>query len=621
LISNAFKFTEKGEVLVKVETAGSEDALPGEVLLRISVSDTGIGMSAEQQARLFQSFTQADSSTTRKYGGTGLGLVISRRLARLMDGDLAVDSTPGKGTTFLFTARLGVEAQPEGQTRVAPAGVAERPVLVVEDTETSRDLLETLLRSWSIAPVSVATAEEGLALLERRNRKGGSDPFGLVVLDWMLPGMNGLEAAERIRARDETRTLPIVLISAYAGKEEEARCAALGVNVFLPKPITASSLFDAVVESQGARVHAARRALDVPLDREFDAHVLLAEDNEANQMVASEILSRLGIELDIANNGREALEMIRTGGEKYAAVLMDVQMPEMDGLAATRAMRNDPALQGLPILAMTANAMKADLEACLAAGMNDYITKPIDRKALVQTLRRWLPARQQPLKDADSGASGPELASSPPPASAMPDDHPRLEGIDVTESLERLGLEFASFRRMLIRFADGQGATLDALRAAVSSGDGAAAARHAHAIAGASGNLGAEALRTAAKALERAGRDGRNDLAALLADLEGKAAVVFRSIDTLRDAGPASTRAGNLLVPAAARAALERLRAALGDYDLSAASRALEDLERAAVPGAVSELALLRSHVDGYEYDEARALATRLLERIGSGSP
>ncbi len=181
-----------------------------------------------------------------------------------MGGDLTVESTPGKGTTFFFTARLGVEAQAETPARGVPAGIAERPALIVEDTETSRELLETLLRGWSIPTTSVATAEEGLTLLERRNRKGGEDPFGLVVLDWMLPGMNGLDAAERIRARGETRKLPIVLISAYAGKEEEARCAALGVNVFLPKPITASSLLDAVVEAQGARVHAtaprARRA-------------------------------------------------------------------------------------------------------------------------------------------------------------------------------------------------------------------------------------------------------------------------------------------------------------------------------------------------------------------------
>ena len=614
LISNAFKFTEKGEVLVKVESVADagEAATPGEVFLRVSVSDTGIGISPEQQARLFQSFSQADSSTTRKYGGTGLGLVISRRLARLMDGDLTVESTPGKGTTFVFTARLGVEAQPEAPSRVAPAAVAERPVLIVEDTETSRDLLETLLRSWSISPVSVATAEEGLALLERRNRKGGSDPFGLVVLDWMLPGMNGLDAAERIRARDETRTLPIVLISAYAGKEEEARCAELGVNVFLPKPITASSMFDAVVEAQGARVHAIRRALDAPLEREFDARVLLAEDNEANQMVASEILGRLGIELDIANNGREALEMVRSGRGKYVAVLMDVQMPEMDGLAATRAMRSDPALRDLPIIAMTANAMKSDLDACLAAGMNDHITKPIERKALLQTLRRWLPARQ--------GAFG-DLLRRPRRPRRSRDHGPTLEGIDVAGSLERLGLELATFQRMLVRFADGQGASLDALRAAVASGDPAAAARQAHAIAGASGNLGADALRRAAKALERAGREGSKDLvsSAWATSKRGPPSCSAPSTRCAEPSRPLPPALAQVPVPAAARGALERLQAALGDFDLSSASSALAELERVAMPGAVSELARLRNHVDSYEYEEARVLATRLLARSVTG--
>ena len=618
LISNAFKFTEKGEVLVRVEpVAESGDGVPpDEVLLRFSVTDTGIGISPEQQARLFQSFTQADSSTTRKYGGTGLGLVISRRLARLMGGDLTVESTPGKGTTFVFTARLGVESQPAAPARVLPAGVPERPVLIVEDTETSRELLETLLRSWSIPPVSVATAEEGLALLELRNRKGGRDPFGLVVLDWMLPGIDGLDAAALIRAREETRTLPIVLISAYAGKEEEARCAELGVNVFLPKPITASSLFDAVVEAQGARVHAVGRALDAPLEREFDAHVLLAEDNEANQMVASEILSRLGIELDIADNGREAVEMVGAAPDKYAAVLMDMQMPEMDGLAATRALREHGYT--LPIISMTANAMRADLDACLSAGMNDHITKPIERKALLQTLRRWLPARRQ-SDDAKRGASERESALSREPAGSASDRSPTLEGIDVAGSLERLGLEFDSFKRMLIRFADGQGATLDALRAAVTSNDCAAVARHAHAIAGASGNLGADGLRAAAKALEHAGRENSNDLAGLWTELEARAAVVLRSIDTLRERRGAAVQSGpeQVAVPAEARAVLERLQAALGDFDLSAASGALADLDKVAMPGNESDLARLRTHVDGYEYDEARVLATRLLEQIG----
>ena len=606
LISNAFKFTHKGEVLVKVDTITEEgeERFGDEVLLGITVQDSGIGIPPEQQDRLFQSFTQADSSTTRKYGGTGLGLVISRRLARLMGGDLTVESTAGKGSTFFFTARLALEPQPATSPRIAPPEIAERPVLIVEDTESSRELLETLLRGWSLPPVSVGTAEEGLALLERRNRIGGNDPFGLVVLDWMLPGMNGLEAAARIRAQEETRALPIVLISAYAGKEEEARCAEIGVNVFLPKPITASSLFDAVVGAQGARVHAVRRALNAPLEREFDARVLLAEDNEANQMVASEILSRLGVELDIAANGREAVDMVRAAPSRYAAVLMDMQMPELDGLAATRELRANG--YELPIIAMTANAMKADLDACLAAGMVDHVTKPIDRRALVRTLRRWLPELQKTEKDVRESAA--------PTGNAQ-----ALEGIDVAGSLQRLGLEYDTFKRMLVRFADSQLSTFDALRSAVDAGDGAAAARHAHAIAGASGNLGADGLRAAAKALERAGNEGGEALTPLLAELEGRAAVVFRSIDTLRNLPvPVATGSARRVMPREARAVLERLQAALGDFDVTAASGALADLDRVERPDTAGDLARLRDHVDRYEYDEARALVTRLLEQIGS---
>jgi len=603
LISNAFKFTAQGEVLVKAETVTVAGDEPGDdVLLRIIVRDSGIGISPEQHDRLFQSFTQADSSTTRKYGGTGLGLVISRRLARLMGGDLTVESEPGKGSTFIFTARLAIETQPGTPSRMPPAAVTERAVLIVEDTASSRELLETLLRGWSIPPVSVESAEEGLALLDQRNRPGATNPFGLVLLDWMLPGMNGLDAAARIRAREDTRTLPIVLMSAYAGKEEEERCAELGVNVFMPKPITASTLFDAVVEAQGARVHVSRRALDAPLEREFDSRVLLAEDNESNQMVASEILSRLGVTLDIAPNGRVAVEMVHAAPDKYAAVLMDMQMPEMDGLTATRTLRATGCT--LPIIAMTANAMKSDLEACLEAGMNDHVTKPIDRKALVQSLRRWLP-RRPPSSEAASAA----------PAAAVQ----ALEGIDVAGSLDRLGLDYETLKRMLVRFADTQGPTLDALRSAVAAGDGAAAARHAHAIAGSSGNLGADALRAAAKAIEHAGHKGGDGLAPLLAELESRAAVVFRSIDRLRDAPQlAAAGAGPLPLSSDARAALERLQAALGDFDVTAASSGLAELDHVWTPDNTGDLVRLRSHVDGYEYEEAQVLVNRLLEQSGS---
>jgi two-component system sensor histidine kinase/response regulator len=292
---------------------------------------------------------------------------------------------------------------------------------------------------------------------------------------------------------------------------------------------------------------------------------------------------------------------------------MDMQMPEMDGLAATRALRGTGYT--LPIIAMTANAMKSDLETCLAAGMNDHVTKPIERKALLQSLRRWLPQRQQSPED---GRGMPSPAAGSPEPSGVADVE-NLDGIDVQGSLRRLGLEYETFKRMLVRFGDTQGPTLDALRSAVAAGDAATAARHAHAIAGASGNLGADALRIAAKAIERAGHEGGGRLAPLLAELEGRAAVVFRSIDSLRGVpAPAAPVSGPLTISSEARPVLERLQAALGDFDLTAASRALADLDRVGIPGEAGDLVRLRNHIDSYEYEEARVLVARLLEQVGS---
>jgi two-component system sensor histidine kinase/response regulator len=613
LVGNAFKFTQQGEVLLKVETLAAADESPGHINLKVIVRDTGIGIPAEQQGRLFQAFTQADSSTSRQYGGTGLGLAISRRLARLMEGDLTFESTAGVGTAFFFTARLAVDVQQPAPTPAVPTSLTESPVLVVEDSATSRDLLETLLRSWSIPSVSVGSAEEGLALLEERNRPGGTRPFGLVILDWMLPGINGIDAAERIRARPETKTLPLIVISAYAGKEEEARCAEVGVNVFLRKPLTASSLFDAIAVSRGVHTHTVRRGADVPIEREFHgARALLAEDNEANQMVATELLSRVGIELDVAHNGREAVQMAQAAPDKYHVVLMDMQMPELDGLGATRALRADPRFAKIPIVAMTANAMKADLDACLAAGMNDYVTKPIDRMALIATLGRWLPRGPLEARPLEAPAVPAPDPQPEPPAGPGP------EGIDFDATLQRLGIDRATLERMLLRFAGAQKELLETARAAVEAGDGALTAKHAHAIAGAAGNLGANGLHSAAKALERAGREGRTDLADLFDVVERQAAVVLRSIEALRPvAARDADSAGDAFNPAVAGAALERLVTGLEHYDLSSATEALADLSAAGLPDwATEDLQRLGRHVDGYEYDEARGVASRLLAAV-----
>jgi two-component system sensor histidine kinase/response regulator len=322
---------------------------------------------------------------------------------------------------------------------------------------------------------------------------------------------------------------------------------------------------------------------------------LLAEDSPANQMVASELLSRLGIEIDIANNGREAIEMMDAQPGRYAAVLMDMQMPEMDGLSATRALRANPEWQHVPIIAMTANAMKADLDACLAAGMNDYVIKPIDRQALRQTLRRWLPT-----------ANGGEAAGVAPPAVGPPlQGEPSLDG-------------------MLVRFADGQASVLEALRSAVAAGDASAAARHAHTMAGAAGNLGVDALRDAAKALEHAGRAGRTDLAALLEEVEQCAAVARRSIDTLRDdmAALQELTTNGPVDLASVRATLDRLQVALGDCELSAANDALADLAVLGLPsGAAADLTQLRDRMDNYNYDEARIVVARIVTQLERTTP
>jgi two-component system sensor histidine kinase/response regulator len=618
LVGNAFKFTDRGEVVVEVRvvTAGGADAPPpGRVDLLVRVRDTGIGISKEQQARLFEAFTQADSSTARRYGGTGLGLAISRRLARRMGGDLTLESAPGAGATFDFTARLGVSESAERVARVVPEFLRDTSVLVVDDSATSRALFETLFAGFRLPCTSVATAEEGLALLSERNRPGSKDPVGLVVLDWRLPGMSGLAAAAAVRARPETRDVPIVLTSAYAGKAEEAQGAAAGVNVFLPKPITPSTLYDAVVGAMGARAPARGPAASPITEAEFGGlRVLVAEDNLANQLVATEVLARLGIEADVAGDGREAVEMARRHRGRYAAILMDVQMPTVDGLEATRTLRADGAFASMPIVAMTANAMRADLDACLAAGMNDTITKPIDRAALVRTLRRWLPSAP-----AGPRAATPDAKSAPSaPASAAPGSPPGA--IDLAGTARRLGLPPERVASLLRRFASDARAGLETLATSVGTGELPEVRRQAHSLAGAAGSLGVEGLRGAARALEEAARAGRRDLEGLLAEVAREAGASLRTIESLGE----SPRVGTAAPPSVGwaespRATLARLREALAAGDLTGAGDALGEIAGSALPpDAREDVGRVRALVDAYDFAGALAVVERLAARFAS---
>jgi len=618
LIGNAFKFTEKGEIALRVAMIASAPArgdAAGTARLHFSVRDTGIGISAEQQATLFTPFTQADSSTSRKYGGTGLGLAISRRLVRMMGGDLTLSSQVEGGTTFSFDVTLKLQARQAHWQTTVPEGIRSLRTLIVEDNPTSRELLETFFHSFGMSCTTVPDAEQGLSLLHDPGQHPGAVSFDLVLLDWLLPGLDGLAVAAQIRKNETTQKLPLILMSAYAGKEEEARCRELGINTFLPKPITPSSLYDAILDATGHTLQMTRHAAPAAITAHFGgARILLAEDNETNQFVAQELLGRVGVELEIAVNGIQALEMARNGN--FAAILMDMQMPEMDGLEATRRIRQDPAFRDLPIIAMTANAMKSDEEACMAAGMNAFLSKPIDRLALVQTLRQWLPKGSETF-ERTTDAPGPASPEARSQAEILPD----LKGIDLAGTVRRMGTPFATLRSMYLRFAEEERKTLESLRSAVAAGDADAARRHAHGIAGAAANLGAEPLRHAAKALELAAKECRSDLAGPLDAVLAQAQTVLDSIERLRPvaAGPedAPGPTDEAYDRPAVAAALQHLAAAADSHDVTGCSDAVAALAKMHLPQAmIHMLAEIQKRIDGYEYVEAGQIITRWLQAL-----
>ncbi|EIS3738540.1 response regulator [Aeromonas hydrophila] len=499
--NNAVKFTEQGEILVKVSCLEKQSQ---EVLLHCSVQDTGIGMSQEQQQRLFQSFQQADSSTTRKYGGTGLGLAISRKLAELMGGEVGVQSEPGQGSTFWFTARLG---RGRRRSRYLPSlDLRGRRMLVADDSASARTIMAALLRSMSFVVDTAESGQQALQMIAGAEQEG--QPYEVVLLDWHMPGLDGIETGRRLIARGMGQRPYRVMVTGYGREEVFRQADTAGFDRVLVKPVCASVLFDTVIGLFGQQASPLTfKPPQATHHYRFDGlRILLAEDNELNQQVALELLRAVGADVSIAGNGAIALEMVAQ--THYDLILMDMQMPVMDGLAATRLLRErEDVGQHTPILAMTANVMAGDRERCLAAGMDDHIAKPIDPDRLYAALQRWATSFSREV-------SSRLTASRTSPATAL---LPQLRalGLNAETALQRLMHNWEWYRDLLQRFARQGSQPMETLLAALQANDREEAHRQAHTLKGIAATLGAGSLQEVSARLESALARG-DDSASLL---------------------------------------------------------------------------------------------------------
>ena len=651
--NNAAKFTDRGEIIVGIEavaltpTQSAQSAQPApsaqsalaapaapsidasgadptgtactpEVELHFQIRDSGIGMTPEQQARLFQSFSQADSSTTRKYGGSGLGLAICKQLVEMMGGRIWLESTPGEGSTFHFTARF--ELQSEGSDLPARRALMAHELeslrtLVVDDNRAAREILSTLGASFGLEVSTAADGAEAVRDAERAQADGR--PYALVLMDWQMPVLDGLEATRRL-GDGRLRTPPAVVLVTSFGRDDALTAALADAGqprrpVLLTKPVTASSMLGAIGEALGhvdLPAPAAQRRRDSAREamrQVAGARLLVAEDNELNQELVTALLEDAGVHVTIAVNGRVALDLLEAAPDGFDGVLMDCQMPVLDGYATTRALRAVPRWRDLPVIAMTANAMSGDRERVLEAGMNDHIAKPLNVDHLFEILARWIrpamPAADVPM-DTRSGAGrrvdtqhGRSEALTPgddpatdPAGGRRPDGLPQIAGLDVQTGLATAGGHLPLYRKLLRTFHDTQTGFAADFAEAVAAGDAVTMTRLAHSLRGAAGTLGARALAAAAGALEQA--------------------CAQRAAAAERD--PLLTRAQSLL--ATLQVSLGR-HLALEAMAQAAPSPTLDDASREQLDALLARLTALLRDSDSAATDAAQEL-TALLDRL-----
>ncbi len=601
--SNAVKFTQYGHLLLRVR---QEERAGDRLRLRFEVRDTGIGIPADQQARLFQPFEQADASTTRRYGGSGLGLAISRRLAELMGGTVGMESVPGVGSTFWLSLPLeATQGQP--RHRLGRPELENRRMLVVDDLDEARDILAHLLAGMGLRADTAASGEAALGMIEAADQAG--DPYEVVFLDWRMPGMDGIETARRIAALDLRHPPLRLMVSAFGHSLPQESLPAGTCAGVLTKPIHPSPLFDMLATVLAGQTAAPPPGPAMPTDELFarlrGVPVLLAEDNPINQEVTLELLREIGLAADLACNGAEAVDMARR--RPYALILMDMQMPVLDGLRATAAIRALPAHAATPILAMTANAFNEDRAACLAVGMNDHIAKPVDPDALFMTLLKWLP---ESAARPDAAPAAPEKLGAGGTVAA--DRIAALRGLaelDIDAGLKVAHGNAERYLRLLHLFATSHGESMARMRAGYEAGAIEDARREAHSLKGAAATLGIEEIRRRAQEAEEAIKASAPParVAELAAELERAYAALARRIETIGSDGAPAEGSGDADAEPA-RQALERLEALLAVDDLTANDYLRE--RRPLLAGALgaSACADLERLMKRYEFPQALAL-------------
>jgi len=621
-VNNSVKFTERGEIRLNIELL---ERTGDKVQLKFSVRDTGIGMTKAQAAKLFQPFVQADTSTTRKHGGTGLGLTICRRLVELMGGRVWLESEPGVGSTFFFTVWLEVGTA-KGSGKIVPERLAHLRVLVVDDNAAAREILQEPLSSVAEFVKVVASGPEAIAAVKEHD---ATEPFDIIFMDWRMPGMDGLQASRHIKSDETLKKQPaIVLVTAFGREEVREEAERVGLDGFLVKPVTKSMLVDTLVsvfatpDETGATSGTAEEA---EATRLLGARILLTEDNEINQQIAVELLEGAGATVKIANNGREAVETLVNGAQPppFDVVLMDLQMPEMDGHQATAKIRSDPRFANLPILAMTAHATIEERQRCLAAGMNDHISKPIDPALLFETVGRFYkPATAAAPSGVGAGSKQETQGSAKElPPGPKSQDLPSFEGLDTKDGLSRVAGNQKLYLKLLRQFAEQQGPSVEQIAAALAQGDTALAERLAHTLKGVAGNIGAKPVQAAAGALEKLIRDRAAApetesalrqvdaaLGPLLAKLRSSLASPEPAALPPTSAAPAD--------PAQARAAAAQLTKLLSEFDPGAVEfiEANQAALRPLLPG--DSWPRFEEFVQGYAFADAQTQLEEALKKL-----